>query len=291
MVWSGLGVNYKAAQANWDADIAYFNSIGLKNIRPHLPGIARPYNSATNATWRNCAKYFIDRGFWVTYGEVSGLSAGQLTSTVWTQYHDAKVAEATYMQANGIFPASFELGNEEELKIDGSTVTQDILITNLKQLATDVKAVYSGLVGYSISYNVSGTYFPKWIAAGRGNIDHLNVHPYGNVGNNYKNLTNGGYADMGTMLAAFGADHCYITEFNLDAGTGNIALMPDETQVTRMREKYVLIKSAGFSKALVYSWVGFNNTNNDFAMKNTDGSFNSYWDVLLTDNHRQMFVN
>src|SRR5665213_698718 len=121
-VWSGLGVNYKAAQANWDADIAYFNTIGLKNIRPHMPGSPIPWNSTTNTLWRTCAQYFHNAGFWVTWGT----SQGTISASSWPALHDSIVAEATYLQQQGIVVDEFELGNEFEgaITVASSSLTQ-----------------------------------------------------------------------------------------------------------------------------------------------------------------------
>lgn len=121
-VWPGLGVNYKALQANWDADIAYFNSIGLKNIRPHMPGSPVPWNSATNSTWRTCAQYFHNAGFWVTWGTSSGV----VTTSNWQSLHDSVVAEAQYLQQQGIVIDEFEIGNEYEgsIRMSITSITQ-----------------------------------------------------------------------------------------------------------------------------------------------------------------------
>jgi len=299
MVWSGLGVNYKGLQASWAQDADYFRSIGLKNIRPNMSWIPASWTATTSASqgnfsyWRACAAYFASQGFWVTWGPagLNNITAGTMTATNWQQYHDSVVAEAAYLQSQGITLGCFELGNEMDGQPDGTTLTRDQFITNMKQLATDLKAVYTlSPVGYSM-WNYNGDTYSKWIAAGRGNIDIVGVHPYGNIAANCRYLNPGGYSDIQAMLTAFGADHCIVTEFNLDASNANTHAMADDLRVNQMRIKYAFLKTVGFTKAVVYSWVGYLEQDNAFAMKNIDGSFSTYWDALLTDNKRRTYIN
>ncbi len=109
-VWPGLGVNYKASSANFAADTAYFQSIGLTNIRVHMPGTPTPWNSATNTVWRSAAQTMHANGFWVTWGTTTGT----MNASLWNAYHDSVVAEALYLQQQGIVFDEYELGNELE---------------------------------------------------------------------------------------------------------------------------------------------------------------------------------
>lgn len=295
-VWSGLGVNYKGVPANWAVDSDYFKSIGLKYIRLHLDPIIYPFNKDNTGMkyWRDAAIWWSNAGFLVNWGAsaiTTAQTAGTLTATIWNDWHDAMVAEAAYCQSIGLKLFAFEIGNEAEPRCDGTTLTIDQFIVNTKQLAADVKAVYNlGKVCYS-NYDYLGTTYNKWIAAGLGPLDYLGVHPYGNAANNFKNLKPGGYPAALNAVTQLGASRCIVTEFNLDAGDANIVAMQDDMKVTRMREKYKYLKDAGFTVMHVYSYVGYNNQDNQFAMKNTDGSFNAYWDVLQTNNGRRTFVD
>lgn len=303
MVWSGLGLNYKADETNWDSDIAYFRSIGLTKLRMHLPAVESPWSAGTNngngnnAYWRECSKYFADRGFEVTWGLAllhPVYDDGTMTLTNWNSYAACVLAEATYLISQGIRLWCFEISNEIDSKVDGSTLTADSLITNQKALATSIKALsgWTALgtkVGVAM-YDHNGVTYDKWIAAGRGAMDILALHPYGNVHNSGKSLSMGGYSALQKMFTAFGTN-AIVDEFNLDAGYPNILTIPDETQVNRLRERYALIKSIGFTRADFYTWVGYLNVNDDFALKQNSGDFRSMWDVLLTDNKRRTFVN
>mgnify|MGYP001578134540 CR=1 FL=1 len=294
-MWNGLGVNYKAKQSEWASDASYFQSIGMKNLRIHIPSTPTPWSEAQNKVWRDCANYFVNAGFWVTTGvsAPNGTVSGNLTATRYAEYALSVIEEAKYLQANNIKLGAFCIGNELEGVVDGTTLTIPQVITNLRQLATDVKAVYTlSPITYSC-YDRFLTTYDQWITQGLGGLDLLGIQPYGNIhsSTNSNSVRLGGYAVIQKMIVAFGADKCYISEFNLEANDTNLQKIPDEIRVVEMRKKYAFIKSLGFTKALVYSWVGYNNANNQFAMKNMDGSFNSMWDVLLTDNGRRTFIN
>ena len=352
-VWPGLGVNYKAAQVNWDADIAYFNSIGLKNIRPHMPGSPQPWNSTTNALWRTCAQHFHDAGFWVTWGT----SQSPITASNWQALHDSIVAEAQYLQQQGIVVDEYEIGNEYEggihislnsltqtgglatataskahgfqtgesvtiygaspsgyngtftiTKTGSTTFTFPVssglsspatgsiscysmsitqLNANLRQLAADVKAVYTlGQVSYACyNNNVNGTStYTDWITNGLGALDTLSIHPYGNINLANQTITDGGYTYVEQMMQAFG-EKCYVSEFNLDAGSANLDGFNTGASVEAMEHFYkdYLLKylKPYNSKAMVYMWSGYQNQDDEFAMQLTSGSLIQPWGVLI----------
>jgi hypothetical protein len=301
MAWSGLGVNYKAQQSNWNSDRAYLSSVGVSNYRINLVQTPQPWAVGTpstsgsyanvNAFWRMAAQNFVMANCWVTWGIAAPQNNNlPITSSNWGLYHDAVVAEATYLQSTGTALGDFTLGNELEALVDGTTVTVPILHTYLRQLALDVKAVYSlSPISYGC-YDTGGTVYSEWISNGLGGLDYLSIHIYGNVrtSQSYPYVTNGEYSEVQEMVNAFGSK-VYISEFNIDASNSNILLLNTEQAVTQMRKFYKMILSTGISKALVYSWVGNLNGNNQFAMQNTDGSFNPVWDCLL-GNDRRTFI-
>lgn len=293
-VWSGLGVNYKGATATWSADQAYFNSIGLKYIRLHMDPVPYPWAQSGMQYFRDAAVSWSNAGFQVNFGPACATeaqTASSMTATAWSHYHDSVVAEATYCQSIGLKLFCFELGNELEPKCDGSTLTVDQFIINMKQLATDVKAVYNlGAVGYS-AWDFNGTTYPKWVTAGLGNIDYFFAHPYANITTNGKSITLGGFdSRLSTLKSALGSK-CQISEFNIDAGNTNLLNMPDSEKIVYMRQLYKIIKDLNFSAAHVYSFVGYKNQDDQFAMRNNDGSYSPQWCVLLADNKRLTYTN
>ncbi len=292
-----LCVNYKAAEANWDADIAYFRTVGVKGIRPHMPAVNSPWAAGTDsagsfAFWRRCAKYFSDRGFFVSWG-IAGYNgfngAGQMTATRWTEYRAIILAEAAYLQAQGI-RICFEIGNEMESTADGTTLTVAQMITNLGVLATDVQAIYTiGTVGYS-PWDYLGTTYDNWISIGKGGLDFINVHPYCNADSSARGYTDPAYISVKKMVRRFGGDVVNATEFGMEAGDTSLQLMPDYLKVAGLREKWKYLENLGMTRAYVYTYVGYLNGDNQFAMKNTDATFEPMWDALLAKGGRTRFI-
>lgn len=296
-MWQGFGVNYKSGQANWASDIAYFRSIGLTSIRPSLSNFpVGTYNPGSEAGvtgsidfWRNCAKTFVDAGFWVTHGPAGmPVAAGSFTSTTWTAYRANVLLDAAYCQALGIAIDCYEIGNEIEGKIDGTTLTQAQLVANLKQLATDVKAVYplAKSIGYGC-FDAGGTFFDLWISSGLGDISLLGIHIYGQVGSTGRFAILGDHVLLGKMIRSLGASRCIITEFGIDANASQYNLAPQYNRHYCMRHLYAAIRELGYARALVYSYVGLLNADNDFALKNTNGTFDVQWNIFLNDSKRQ----
>lgn len=373
MVLSSLGVNYKAPQASWAADIAYFNSISLRNIRPNLTAVPIPWSAGdssvpgSNAFWRLCAQTFKAAGFFVTWGA----GASDISASKWPSVHDALIDEATYLIDQGIAIDDFELGNEYEISsgciktaasvtqtggvatvvmqrihnfqtgevvtIEGATpsgyngtftvtVVDTVTFTYsvssgltspatggiacysvsivqmnafLRQLATDIKALpgWSDL-GTKISYggtikSAGGVQsYQDWIDNGLGDLDTLSLHPYPgiNTNGNYLNKigNTGNLQNLITLIQAY-PGKVYISEFNLDSNSATLANYPYEKAVTSMKALYSYLQSTGAPILIAYTYVGFLGLDNQFAMKNMDGSFHPMWDVLL-GNHRRTFV-
>lgn len=300
-----LGCNYKALQANWSADMVYFNAIGLKGIRPNLASIPSGWSppgamsAGSYEYWRLCASTFAAAGFWVSWGP-SGLSgadtAGSFTATNWTQYHAAVIADATYMQSQGIALGVYELGNEMEALMDGTTITIPQFIVNMAQLATDVKAVYSlSPIGYSC-YDYNSTTYNQWITNGLGGLDYLGVHPYSNINAGGRGLSLGGYQNIqypndSKVLYKFGSNHCYVSEFGLEATDAYLQSMPKYLQVAMMRDRWAYLKNMGFTQSMVYTYVGYLNADNQFAMLDMNGQYELMWDPLVQNGKRTGNVN
>lgn len=282
-VWNGLGVNYKAAQANWDKDIAYFKAIGLKYIRPHMPTVSYPWTIGTSdgvsnyAFWRYLAQYFTQAGFSVTWGPsmLSGVTQGNLTAALWSNYHDSCVAEASYLQSQGIILWDFEVGNEMELFVDGTTLTTTQLRANIRQLATDVKAVYSGTVSYGASLGAGGGH--NWALDGTlGGLDTLSIHPYGTVTSASSVTFSNVETLVDSVVTAFGSK-AYASEFNVDGLSPNVALLSPSAASAAMQSFLSYLQGTGMPVAIIYMWTGWLNMDNQFAQLYTNGSVNPQW--------------
>jgi hypothetical protein len=299
MVYLGFGVNYKSSQTNWSKDIIYFNKIGLNTIRPNLKSVPIPWSAGTptlgttaniNAYWRLCAQTFANAGFFVTWG-CSGPQGegspggGGLTATLWASYHTAMISEATYLQSQGIALGDFELGNELESFIDGTTLTLAQLNVNIRQLATDVKAVYNlSPISYATHSDASLT---DWIANGLGGLDTISFHPYGTINISAQTVSfTVPNNQISEMFSAFGTK-AYISEFNLDADASDLAALKTAPTVSNMQTFFSTITSSGLNKFILYSFVGELNADNQFAQLYTNGSTNPMWFDFFTSNPTQ----
>lgn len=289
-VFDGFGVNYKAKQSNWAADIAYFKSIGLKSIRPHMALIPMPWLAGTpqssgsvadiNAYWRLCAQTFANAGFWVTWGVCSG--GLTITDSNWPAYHDAVVAEAAYLQSQGIALGDFEIANESEQHVDNVTMTITQLNANLRQLARDVKAAYN-LSPISKGCAVNGANLSDWMANGLGSLDTISLHTYGSVRTASQQVDSTAFKLIANVLNSLGAG-CYISEFNVASTVKDILGLGGNSSKTAMRgilDSYIIGR---VERALVYSWVGYLNGDNQFAQLYKNGAMNPMWFEFFTAN-------
>lgn len=275
-VWSGLGVNYKGTTATMAVDADYFSSIGLNKIRVHIPSVG-------DTSWREVAAYFHGRGFHVLYGLNR---SGGLTAANWSAYSDAVIAEAAYCEANDVC-SEFTIGNELHYGIDGTTLVASTLRSNLRTLCNSVKAVFSGIVAYDTDVND----YTGWISEGIGNLDRFNYHCYSNWISAGKYILETNMRTPIPLLVAAFPTTLQVTEFNLDSDAADLTAMSADMRVSYFRTMYKFLKDQGVTSAYVFSFCGYQYLNNDFAMKNLNGTFNDQWDVLLTNNGRRSFVN
>src|SRR6185295_11909984 len=90
------------------------------------------------------------------------------------------------------------------------------LHTNLRQLAADVKAVYSlGQVSYGCFDKTVGgvATYAEWRASGLGALDSLSLHPYGNITPSTQTITTNNFTNIALMISVFG-NKVYLSEFN-----------------------------------------------------------------------------
>ena len=297
-VYPGFGVNYQAAQANWAKDAAYFSVIKSPSakfgLRIHLAQVPIPWSAGTpgmdntadiNAFWRSCAQYFsTNPNLYVIWGlaEPQGathipiVDTGNLTASFYAQYRTAVLAEAAYCQSIGLALGDFELGNELELFVDNVTLTVAQLNANLRQLATDVKAVYTlGSISYGCSTNSVAV--ADWVANGMGGLDHISFHPYGvtNVFNQTVNFT-ACDAAITSVVSAFG-NKTYMSEFNVDSSNAGVSRLKVAPSVSNMASFLSFIRGTGTPMFFPYTWVGYLNGDNQFAQLYTNGSMNPVW--------------
>lgn len=278
MVWSGLGVNHKST-ANLVSDAAYFQSIGLNKIRVHLAG-----DSAGIAMWRGVAQQWYDLGFYAMHGVAT---TGQtLTATTWTTQAALITAEANAIAALSAPRISeFQIGNEYELAVDGTTLTQAQLRTNLRALAVTIKAILPTIpVSYTTSFYQD---YASWASEGIGTLDYLGLNVYGNILSGGVNWQRTYSVGLATIIPAIGASKLKITEFNLDASNTNFQNIPSDKQALYMRDMQSFIKLSGIPSAYYYNYRGYQDQDNQFAVALNTGGFIPMWDPLYSNNKRK----
>jgi len=273
-------VQYKSID-NADRDIAYFKSIGLNKVRIQLEQVAL---LEQQAQWETLSRKFYDSGFYVIWG-VSTLP-GTGSADDWETYSANVINFVTDLATRSQSCSEFQIGNELELHVDGTTLTKEQLRANIRSLSTAVQEI---LTREYISYTC---YCPndarKWVAEGLGDLDYLGMNFYGNVYNNgamlKRNYFNSG--DFEHVVEAFG-DRVRITEFNLDADNDDINSLSSSDKVRYMRQIYNDIKKSGVHSAYLFQYRGFKDMSDEFAVQLLDGTTQPYFNVLTTNGGRR----
>ena len=275
-IWAGLGIqlfetsdNVEQLSPKFSERVDELLANGFKQIRidvtywNYAPAIAIAKQAITIA---------VAKGANVTWGVGSG--AGKITATNWPNYRQAIKDNAQWAQNNGVY--EFQLGNEEEVHVDGVTITGAQMITNLKAVATEVQAIFTR---GNISYSYGWQYDDNWIAAGRGDIDIIagNLYMGGNGDYNYP-----WKAELDRLVAAFGVDHTYLTEFAPSYSAIENYSTDEAVQAQAVTEMINYLKSVGvrgnffcyYDDSRPFGVQGFG------ALK-TDGTYRQLWQSLL----------
>ena len=196
-----------------------------------------------------------------------------ITTENWTTFRQAILDAATWAQANGVF--EFQLGNEEEYHVDGTTITVAQIITNLKAVATDVQAIFTR---GNISYSCPQQYVNSWITVGKGDIDILAANEY--MGESWE--TNGfdndvWKTDITNLVNAFGANGTYLTEFSLSPISLDSYSTDESVQAAAIKEMIDYIRTSGMTRAIFFLWK-HNATH--WGVVKDDGTYRQLWNVL-----------
>lgn len=181
--------------------------------------------------------------------------SGVLTAAEWLDYRDEVLIAAQWAQDNDVY--EFQLGNELENKVDGTTLTEAQLLLNLKSLATEVQAIFTR---GNISYSTYGSYLTSWSVAGKGDIDIISSNVY-KSGNDW-------ITEISSMIAAFGITGYSISEFNSASLDENIVKSDVQIMID-------YIENSNISTACFY-----NARDEQFGYKNLSGRYNKVWEVL-----------
>ncbi len=270
--WPGLGMGFSSEGKNGgtieqvDSYIDILLTNGFDEIRMDIPNYANEW-SYTNS--KVAVKRAVAKGVKVVWG----LSASNLTATSWIDYRAAILEAAQWAQDNGVY--EFQLGNEEEWYVDGTTLTVAQLITNLKTVATEVQTIFTS---GNISYTCARSYISNWVNAGKGDIDLLasniyitgdgHPHPEGDI--DWR-------GEIVDLVTAFGVDGTYLSEFNLSYTSYDYYSKDEAVQTAGVAEMIDYIKDSGMNRAFFYS---FNEDSYDMSVLKSDGTYRQLWDVL-----------
>jgi hypothetical protein len=262
--WSGLGMGLFYAQASY-IDTLLAN--GFEELRIDIPDYQ-------NAIWLNNSKATvigaIAKGVKVIWGVSSNAYNNTdytITAKNWSTFRQAILDAAQWAQNNGVY--EFQLGNEEEFHVDGDTMTEAQIITNLKSVAAEVKAIFTrGKVSYSCAHN----YISEWIVTGKGNIDILasNVYMGGTT------FDDTWKTEIDNLVNVFGADSTYITEFNLSYRGLDYYSTDETVQAAALTEMIEYIKASGITRAFYFCYQSDN-----FGALKTDGTYRLLWNQAL----------
>ena len=266
--WAGLGMG---TFHGFDSYVDTILASGFEELRIDIP-------SYENTEWLASSKpaviSAIGKGAKVIWGVSAG---GTLTDSNWSTFRQAVLDAAQWAQDNGVF--EFQLGNELESQVDGTTLTVVQLIANLKSLATEVQAIFtSGNVSYTCWQHQIDSLDP-WVAAGSlGDIDILacNIYKGGEYDPDY-DLT---YQNrIAQLITAFGVDHTYLTEFNVSYTNLEHYSEDEAVQAAALTEMINYIKASGMTRAIYFMWKDDGAAT--FGVMKADETYRQLWNSLL----------
>ena len=254
--WSGLGMGLFYQQLPY---VEMLLANGFTELRMDIPD----WDNGGEVTASKAAVISaVALGANVIWG-VSSFST-TLTTSNWTAFSNAVKAAATWAQANGVY--EFQIGNEEENHTDEDTIRSWVdLVPLLKTLATAVQAIFTN---GNVSYTCANDSVGMWVSEGRGDIDLLASNVYMELGD--------WEAQIDAMVAGFGVEHTYITEFNLNPTSLDTYSTDEAVQAAAITEMIDYIKASGITRALY-----FNLWSDEFGAIKEDDSYRLLWWSLL----------
>jgi hypothetical protein len=278
---SRLGMVLFSGETGFDSHVDDLIANNITDLRVDIPNYQ-------DTTWLAQSKAAVIRavakGARVTWGITSNSysnPAYTISAANWPTFRQAILDAAAWAQANGVY--EFQLGNEEELHNDDTTMTDAALQADLKAVATDVQKIFTN---GNVSYTTTGDWFMgMWHTLGRGDIDILAFNMYLNQydanpsgTDRYVNLATdlaGLQTTLANMISWWGADHTYITEFNLNYIDLNHYSTNETTQASAISSMIDYIRAAGVTRADFFCYI-----NDLYGARKADGTYRQLWDIL-----------
>lgn len=270
MVWSGLGMGMfsssdPAINANYIRDCLRAG----QEIRIDIP-------TYTDSSWMARSKasviQAVNLGAKVTWG-VSSNTPTTITSSNFAAYKQAIKDAADWAQANGVW--EFQLGNEEENHVDGSTVTaSDVTAYMIGAGATDAQNRFSGNISYAVSPNL----IPTYVSGGKGGLDKISFNIYSDSTPYWTD------SSLQNIYSAFGTD-AWISEFAPNSTSLDTYSTNEEKQLIQVKKMYDRIIAIGFNRVYFFCY----NDTNFGAYNTTTGFYRLLWNILTSK--RRYFIN
>jgi len=266
--WSGLGMGLFSTEdaSEFDEYVDTLLANDFTELRIGLPDY-------THTTYITRTKAAIIRAVAKGAKVIWGVGAGEftITSTTWPDFRQAILDNAQWAQDNGVF--EFQLGNEEELHNDDTTVTDAQLRNYLKALATEVKEIFTR---GNVSYSCRALNIDDWVSEGRGDIDIIAANIYRGANGNFSDSWK---TDIDNIVNGFGVDHTYITEFNLSATSLDDYSTNEAVQAEAVTEMIEYIKASGMTRAFYFCWI--DDVYANFGVVKDDGTYRLLWNQAL----------
>ncbi len=224
--WSGLGINYSAANSGDIARDIPILARYFTRIRPQYP-----LYTADSSLQQLICMAAKAAGLYVVWGITT---PNPCDASTWAAFKAAVTSMAATVQGLGI--DQFSLGNECELHADGTTLTASTVRSDIRALASTAKALFSGVVSYEADQSQSAA----WTSEGIGTLDRLGLNIYAN------------HALHVSRLAAIGPSKTYVSEFNNQSGyfTAN----NEAVFTSNVMEHLRVIRAGGVQTAYFYNW-------------------------------------
>jgi hypothetical protein len=216
---------------------ALLKALGVTKIRLAYP----PFDSLTVAECKRLVEFTLSRNFYVTWGVTA---VGQPVNTArWSAFKSHVLTQvAPWARSLGTDQLQLSIGNEEELHIDGTTMTVASLQADLRDgFGSAVRDAYTR---GPISYEAAGGNRIQWANGGVGALDKLGFNLY------YETNPNLSFKNAVNAIASTFGEAGYVSEYSTANGFADVGTEKGwaENLVTRQK----IIQAAGISDAYYF---------------------------------------
>jgi len=242
--WSGLQLNFFPSENIYIGTAMADGFTELRHLVMYNDSLGMSDSKAKVLSW-------IAKGAKVIWGVSAPGAPTPITAANWPNYHAAILDAAQWAQNNGVY--EFQIGNEEEYHIDGTTMTVAQIRLNMKSTATEVQRIFTrGNVCYTCAADMSA--INEWNVLGRGDIDLIAWTLY--VQTPSSSDWDWWKSKIDNIIAKFGATHTYLSEFNLNCFSLDSYSTDETVQAAKLSEMVDYVRASGMTRAYYYQWKG-----------------------------------